>query len=251
MKPKLSYTIWFSQRTGSTLLSKALAATGIAGIPYEWLYTDTQDLMMDYGARNHAHLQEILWEKGSTPNGVCGVKVSFVEPHITKVMDTFKQFPGEAETRSGSQVWEKAFPNCRHIFMTRRNKVRLAVSWWKAIKSGEWHRKQGQAPTGNDVADDYSFDAINHLLIESALREAGIQEFLSEKGIVPMTIVYEDFIRDYEGTVRGVLEYLDLPGHRDAIIEPPYFDKLADELSEQWVQRFRQERQAGWDNRGW
>jgi len=46
MKPELSYTIWFSQRTGSTLLCKALASTRIAGNPNEWLYApDNVDLL--------------------------------------------------------------------------------------------------------------------------------------------------------------------------------------------------------------
>ncbi len=36
MKPKLSYTIWFTQRTGSDLLCKAHQGTGIAGKPDEW-----------------------------------------------------------------------------------------------------------------------------------------------------------------------------------------------------------------------
>ncbi|WP_371263809.1 Stf0 family sulfotransferase [Paenibacillus sp. UNC496MF] len=36
MKPKQSYAIWFAQRTGSTLLHRALASTGMAGDPGEW-----------------------------------------------------------------------------------------------------------------------------------------------------------------------------------------------------------------------
>lgn len=38
MEPKLSYTIWFTQRTGSTLLCQALEGTGIAGVPNEWFW---------------------------------------------------------------------------------------------------------------------------------------------------------------------------------------------------------------------
>ncbi len=37
MKPKSSYTIWFSQRTGSSLLFRGLQSTGVAGHPWEWL----------------------------------------------------------------------------------------------------------------------------------------------------------------------------------------------------------------------
>ncbi len=36
MRPVKSYAIWFSQRTGSTLLCKTLESTGIAGKPEEF-----------------------------------------------------------------------------------------------------------------------------------------------------------------------------------------------------------------------
>ena len=82
------------------------------------------------------------------------------------------------------------------------------------------------------------------------MREAGIQEFFAEGDIVPLTIVYEDFIQEYEKTVRKVLEFLEL----DTIqleIPSPWFAKTADDISEEWVQRFRQECQEGWENQGW
>jgi LPS sulfotransferase NodH len=134
--------------------------------------------------------------------------------------------------------------------MTRRNKVRLAVSWWKAIQSHEWHRERGARPEDADLADAYSFDAISQLFAESVMREAGVAAFLSEARIAPLTIVYEDFVLDYEGTVRRVLEHVGLDASAVAIAAPAY-EKLADELSERWVQRFRHERQRGWQHRGW
>jgi trehalose 2-sulfotransferase len=133
--------------------------------------------------------------------------------------------------------------------MTRRNKVRLAVSWWKAIQSEEWHRKTGASPSSRDVRNAYHFEAIDHLLVESCMREAAIQGFFTEGGIVPLTIVYEDFIADYRGTVERVLAFLNLGLSDSMEIAPPFYARLADEHSEQWVQRFRRERQAGWDHR--
>ncbi len=82
------------------------------------------------------------------------------------------------------------------------------------------------------------------------MREAGIQEFFSEGGIIPLTVVYEDFIQEYEETVRRVLEYLGL-GATTVKIARPHYEKLADEVSAVWVERFREERQHGWQNRGW
>lgn len=248
-KPELSYTIWFSQRTGSTLLSRALESTGIAGRPREWLQEG--DLLERYGARDYAELRETLWKVGSTTNGVFGLKFSFHEPHFSDVLEKLGRFPdGPQGGDTRAEIWHAAFPRCRHIFVTRRNKVRLAVSWWKAIKTGEWHRKRGSPARANDVENAYSFEAINQLFHESVMREAGIQAFLSEAGAAPLTVVYEDFIRDYEGTVLRVLRHLGLET-ASARIAPPRFQKLADEVSEAWVQRFREERQRGWENRGW
>jgi LPS sulfotransferase NodH len=82
------------------------------------------------------------------------------------------------------------------------------------------------------------------------MREAGIQEFFSEGGVVPLTVVYEDFIQEHEETVRRVLEYLGLEATTVKIARP-YYEKLADEVSGVWVERFREERQQGWQNRGW
>ncbi len=82
------------------------------------------------------------------------------------------------------------------------------------------------------------------------MREAGIQEFFAEGRIKPLNIFYEDLVLDYEGTVRTILDYLELDSH-SATPAPPALIKLADSVSEEWVQRFREERQQDWQNRGW
>jgi len=242
MRPQQSYTIWFSQRTGSTLLNHALTSTGVAGNPSEWLHFQSKDP----ATLNREDLEQI-WQYGTTSNGVFGLKIGF-EQRWVDAFRTMFELPHHA-TRA--EVWNTAFPNCsKHIYMTRRNKVRLAVSWWRAIVSGEWHRKFGEKPQEHDIADKYNYEAINHLIFESTMCEAAIEEFFSESNIVPMTIVYEDFIQDYEGTVMGVLEFLGISAN-SVIVDPPAFDKLADDVAEQWVQRFRAESQKGWENIRW
>ena len=253
MKPHLSYTIWFSQRTGSTLLSKALESTGIAGNPSEWLTLNDNesDLLVKYDLDSYKQLQEKLWELGTTTNGVFGVKTSMSEPYFSNIINTFKNFPTNSFQKKRLKIWGNAFPNCKHIFLTRRNKIRLAVSWWKAIQSQEWHRKKGVKTTEKQIGNKYNYHAINHLFVECCLREAAIQEFFSEGNVIPLTIVYEDFILSYTDTVRTILDYLNLSSDSNSVIKPPCFEKLADSVSENWVQRFRKERQRGWKNIGW
>lgn len=242
MKPTLSYTIWFSQRTGSTLLGEALASTGVAGNPSEWLhfqYNDPATLTRDK--------LEQIWKLGTTPNGVFGLKTGFKQHWV----DAFRTMLGLPQETLRAKVWSAAFPNCtKHIYMTRRNKIRLAVSWWRAIVSGEWHRHHGVKPQERDIADKYNAEAIEHLLVDCAMCDAAIEDFLTESGIVPLTIVYEDFIQDYEGTVRKVLEYLEIPTYH-VRVAPPALERLADDVSEEWVQRYRQERQKGWEYAKW
>jgi LPS sulfotransferase NodH len=234
------------------LLCKTLESTGVAGKPDEWLNNAGDlDLVEFHGVSSHAELQKHIWEIGSTPNGILGVKFGFYEPHFSTVLDTFRKFPDCPQVDfPRAAIWQHAFPNCHHIFMTRRNKVRLAVSWWKAIKTQEWHRKTGANPKPADLGNEYLFEAIYHLFCESSMREAGIQEFFSEAGITPLTIVYEDFINEYDKTVRNVLDFLEVDSSK-INIKPPQYARLADEISEQWAERFRNEVQKDWQNRGW
>ena len=249
-KPRTCYTIWFSQRTGSTLLAQALSSTGIAGRPAEWLH-EAESLLEPPTPAGAVALRQKLWDQAATPNGIFGMKVSFYEPFFSKVISLFQLLPECAgKIHSRGEVWECAFPHGKHIFMTRRNKVRLAVSWWKAIQSGEWHRKRGTFPAESDLSEAYSFEAIHHLLVESVLREAGMQAFFTEAGIQPLTIVYEDFIADYAGTIQRVLAFIGLERPINHPPEPK-IERLADELSEAWVQRFRREQQKDWGNKGW
>jgi LPS sulfotransferase NodH/broad specificity phosphatase PhoE len=262
IKPTQSYTIWFSQRTGSTLLNYALNSTGVAGQPNEWLNgRDPQTITM-------ADIER-MWAGGTTDNGVFGLKTSLKRDWI----DAFRRLYALPKTATQAEVWQAAFPSCnKHIYMTRRNKARLAVSWWRAIVSGEWHRqhggkpgdKPGDKPQESDsaphqadkheqtdiLADKYNFDAIRHLYMESSMREAALEQFFTEAGISPLTIVYEDFILDYEGTVRKVLEFLNIPS-TGVPIAPPSLDRLADDVSEDWVQRFREELQQEWKTKAW
>jgi LPS sulfotransferase NodH len=250
MKPTLSYTIWFSQRTGSTLLCKALEATRIAGNPGEWLLNIFKSEYSN-AAEHPAQLQQSLWKIGSTPNRVFGLKHSFHEPHLSRLLETFRKIPGvPPQEQNRPRIWEYAFPNHRHIFMTRRNKVRLAVSWWRAIQTQEWHRQLGAPARSFDAGSGYSFEAIHHLYRECSMREAGIQEFFSEGDIVPLTIVYEDFVQEYEKTVRKVVDFLDLDS-RHLNISAPSLARTSDQVSEEWVQRFRAELQQGWSHQGW
>jgi trehalose 2-sulfotransferase len=244
--PRLCYTIWFTQRTGSTWLCEALASTGFAGKPGEFLnQASAAEALKHYNTNHPAELLTQVHALGSTPNGVFGIKQGYTEPRFRSILEMLTGTEGTRLAR-----WEKAFPNHRHVFMIRRNKLRLAVSWWRAIKSGEWHRRRGQPASAADLSAGYDLRAIDRLMQEAVVREAGIQELFSEAGIVPVQIVCEDALLDLGATVNTVLRALDLP-RVDGDFSGIDLEKTSDQLGEEWVQRFRADRQDGWTDRAW
>lgn len=87
--------------------------------------------------------------------------------------------------------------------------------------------------------------------METSMREAAIQEFFTESKISPLTIVYEDFIRNYEETIMKILKYLDIQYDSNLELKEPYYEKLADKISEEWCKRFIFELQKDWKYKGW
>ena len=256
MKASKYYAIWFSQRNGSTLLCKALEMTNVLGKPSE-LFTiePNEKLLTKHKAENYQNLQDKIYDLGSSSNGVFGIKLNAPKKENDPLINELRLFPianDDSNLTTNFAVWEKLFPNCRHIFLTRRNKVRQSVSWWKAIMTNEWHRKIGEQTPVSDIrlAEKYNFDAIKHLLIETTIRESKIQAFLKEGKSSALTIVYEDFIDDYKGTVKRIGKYIG-EDVNDANIASPYFSKLADEISDEWTERFRIELQKDWTNKIW
>jgi hypothetical protein len=58
------------------------------------------------------------------------------------------------------------------------------------------------------------------LYMECSMPEASIQEFFTEGNMVPLTLVYEDFVQQYEKTMGAFLDYPDLDHHAIQISPP-------------------------------
>lgn len=242
MEPILSYRIWFTQRSGSTLLCKALESTGIAGKPGEFFnFFDYPTLCDKFTVSNYDDFKAALWQHGMTSNGVMGIKTSMrTNIYKRQLAEILRLREMQAADHNHELIWSDLLPNCRHLYLTRRNKVRQAVSWWKAIQDQTWHLQQGEnrQQTEHFYSDKYDFDALSHLFKELMLKECATQSYFEQHGIVPFTIIYEDFIMDFEGTVKQIMDYLGI-SYEKLTVGLPYYKQTADAHSEEWVQRFR------------
>jgi trehalose 2-sulfotransferase len=243
-RPAWSYILWFTQRVGSTLLAQALEDTGVAGRPREWLEAPSvSELLATHGARDVGELRDSLWNHGTTANRVFGLKYGMRSTRHSELTALFGGLVGDGATERAA--WDAIVPACRHVHVTRRDPIRLAISWWRAIQSGEWHR-----PLRPDTAvghppppatePRYDADAIAHLAAEVGEREAAIHEVFARWSVTPHVVCYEDTIAAFDSTVRGVLRFLDAPASTP--IPEPAFAQLADDLSDRWYARFVRER---------
>lgn len=235
-----SYFICFTVRSGSTLLCQLLTDTGLAGTPKEHLYHDIRpdnpqgESIPDY----KAFLSNILTED-TTPNGVFGTKVGGGVWHdFIRRLRTIDNIMNKPLDEALNQL----FPNLHYLWLTRRNKVRQAVSHWMAIQSGRWHSPNH----ASNPQPEYNFDAIDHLVQELVIREAVWGDYFATHHITPHVVVYEDFIQDKQQTIHNILDYLDIDRSESFTINAPTYQRLANDLSETWVQRYRAEKQQDW-----
>jgi trehalose 2-sulfotransferase len=263
--PERSYLVCATPRSGSTLLCDLLDQTGIAGHPEEYFealrHSGVPRKPHEYfDAERHANIIERLafrelpdgvdrpanplWEpdsydrylrwaldQGTTPNGVFGAKLMW--GYLGDFATLLRGIVGNAG-RTVPELLAATFPNLRYVQITRKDKVRQAVSLWKAVQTQAWRAKDDGAPA---VEPTFSFRAINFLVRLLTAHDASWDAYFLGLGITPLKVTYEELAEAPERVVRRVLDHLDIavPGALDLCA--PALKVQADARSEEWVRR--------------
>ncbi len=231
-RPHRSYLICSTQRSGSTYLCHLLAGTGAAGNPQEYFEARAETGLPPHPAyflaglpRTGAGIRDDLrptdapsysdlrtvdgWEAhlertfrtGTTPNGVFGTKLMWnqlpdVEQHATAVR--------ELAGLTGIELLECLFGNPGYVWMRRRDKVRQAISLWRALQTRTWRLEH----PGRDAERPelhYSFEGIDHLRRRLSADDESWGRFFLASGVDPLEISYEDDVEpDPAGAVARI-----------------------------------------------
>ena len=136
-----SYFISTTPRTGSFLLAHALDSTGIAGRPQEYFDPNFENLWLErLGIASDAEFFEKVLPEGTTPNGVFSAKVHWHQ--FEYLAEKLQSVHGDGPILD---LLERTFPGLRYVFLTRRDKVRQAVSYYRAIETNVWWSVQTDA----------------------------------------------------------------------------------------------------------
>ena len=232
-----SYWLCTTPRSGSSALGDALEQTGVAGRPTEYFNRRFwPELFEHFGIATASSYLDAVTTQTATVNGVFGVKV-MLDADADPTFDALRERLFAPQLSDADAV-QRAFPGLRFVYLTRRDKVRQAVSYVRANTSGVWARYRGEAPSVAAGDAKFDFAALNGWVHELALREARWQRFFDEVEATPYTVVYEDYVRAPERAVRGILDFLGLEPAPDWSLPELPQARLADEVSEAWVTRY-------------
>jgi LPS sulfotransferase NodH len=264
MKPMLSYVVCATPRSGSTLLCHALDQTGVAGHPQEYFEALSRSGLPRrpheyFDPERHANIVERLafrempdgmaepnplWHpdtydqyldwalgEGTTPNGVFGAKLMW--GYLGDFAELLRGIEG-MRARPLPELLARAFPGLRYVQVTRENKIRQAVSLWKAVQTQAW---RADDEVKHAVEPVFSFRAINYLVRQLTAHDASWDAYFVGLGYEPLKITYEELAESTDAVVERVLAYLGIPAPQGASEPAPRLSIQADDLSEEWVRR--------------
>ncbi len=283
MKPDRSYLVCATPRSGSTLVCHALEETGVAGRPEEYfealrhsgrprrpeeyfLGVEDQSIRDHLGERSvgsdpqprsplwsraaYDRYLEWAFETGTTANGVFGAKLMW--GYFNEFVSLLRNIPAYRDVPL-AELLPTVFPDLTFVRVVRANKVRQAVSLWKAVQTATWREDQASAGTVSVEEDGsppyrsfieehrpqlrFHYKAIDHLLQQLLVEEASWDAFFEHAGIKPILVLYENFAADYEASTLNLLERLDLSCAEDFEFEPR-MKRQSDRINDDWTKRY-------------
>jgi LPS sulfotransferase NodH len=225
------------------MLCEALHNTGLVGDPDEYFSVEMEkSLYKELGVTTFSEFFQRLLAERTSDNGVFGAKVMMPEFYVYFLKRLRATRPDCARDLTDAQLLAEVFPNLRYVWVTRRDKVRQAVSLAKAIQTQVWERRINARVKQPVAAPEYKFSAVNLLSQRILIYEAMWQEYFSRNGIKVRTVVYEDFVDAYEETTLELLRYIGVDVPANHSFRQRAMMRQADNQSEMWVQRFIREK---------
>ena len=267
-QPKRAYIVCSTQRSGSTFLCRLLANTGVAGNPQEYFEARAEtgspphpgyflaglprtgagirDDIRPTDAPEYSDLRSVDgWEEhlertfrlGTSQDGVFGAKLMWNQlPDLKQHATALPEFAG----LDGSELLERLLGRPSYVWMRRGDKVRQAISLWRALQTRTWHAEHPAAGDERPTLS-YSFRGIEHLRRRLSADDEAWGRFFLHSLIQPLELSYEDDVSpDPAAAVARVMAHIEVdlpPGW-----EPDAgMAQQSDELNDEWLSAYHRD----------
>lgn len=198
--PTQKYCIASTPRSGSTLISRMLFATGLAGNPKEYL----NPLLMEAWYRINkkplfltSYLDEMK-SRRTSKNGMFGMKIHW--RHLEKLSE--RKIPSK-----NIQLIMNDFD--RFIFISRKDKVSQAISYYIANSTGIFHSDQQDWLKEFEIPEPkFNAEHILKHLSDIVREEERWNIFFNHTEKPVLKIYFEDLIADYESKSNEIISFL-------------------------------------------
>ena len=216
------------------MLCEALRNTGLAGNPDEYFGPmHVKRWNERWKTKSKADYLDKVMDQARGENGVLGIQVMHLYwQNVIEFLRDATNLAAYAE----NELLNQCFPDLRYIWITRRDKVRQAISWTKFLQGTAWYWED-EKPQKIEKPE-FKPEVIREFIIQTAAHETSWQEYFRQNQIQPYIDVYEDFVTSYETTAKKIVEYLGVPRQEEIVFETRHLKKQADKLTEEWVQKY-------------
>jgi LPS sulfotransferase NodH len=269
--PDHSYVVCSTQRSGSTYLCRLLASTGVAGTPQEYFEARAEtgspphpgyflaglprtgagirDDVRPTNAPEYSDLRVVDgWEEhlartfrmGTSENGVFGAKLMWNQlPDLQQHATAMPEFAG----LDGSELLDRLLGQPGYVWLRRRDKVRQAISLWRALQTRTW-RAEHPGAEGERPILSYSFRGIEHLRRRLSADDEAWGRFFLHSLIDPLELVYEDDVSpDPAGAVARVLALIGVAVPSDWT-PAAGMAQQSDEVNDEWYDAYHRDATA-------
>lgn len=238
MSTATGYIICTAPRSGSTMLCRMLAATGVAGDPQSYFHRpDPASWARGLALPEDAPLDDILNAvRATATGGRFGIRL---QQHSFAYL---MQALAACGTSDPARI-SAAFGPVRYIWLRRRDKLAQAISCLRAEQSGLWHQNadgsdhERLTPTGSG---GYDAEAIAAQIKAFEQADRSWLGWFADHNITPWSLTYEDLSDNPHTALRMILIHLGADQTiADRVAVPTR--KLADHTSATWAARYRRE----------
>jgi trehalose 2-sulfotransferase len=219
-------------RTGSSLLGRMLYEIGAVGWPGEWFWReDVERNWTAWGVSSWREYLDRVLEEGTGPTGVFCTKLMW--GYLGAVLFELRRL-SRTYDEDDLAVLRSFFPEPSFVWVRREDVVAQAVSWAKAVQTGQWASFQ---PVQAEPAFD--FEQIDGLYHVARVHDGAWARWFATHGVDPLRVVYEQLAAEPRAVVEDVIARLELKRSPGAGDPPKELERQADAVNLDWAERYR------------